>query len=138
MTHLSQRFAVQRRHRSQRRPDSAKIIKIHIETMMIMSNSSASGAEEKILNPPAHFGTICPNVYRSSEPNLSNIGYFKTLGLKTIVFLSAESLSKPFKQFIDHSSIKLVCFCGLFNCSRFICSILSLLSDSPTDRSIWE
>ena len=73
------------------------------------SSSASAPLEEKVLAPPIHFGIVCPNVYRSSEPSVSNSGYLKTLGLKTIAFLSAESLSKPFKQFIDQSSIKLVC-----------------------------
>ncbi|KAJ1674383.1 hypothetical protein EV182_003386, partial [Spiromyces aspiralis] len=61
----------------------------------------------EILSVPYNFGIVEDGIYRCGcTLEESHIPYLKTLGLKTVLIMSAEEPSRPFLQFIEENNIQ--------------------------------
>ena len=64
------------------------------------------------LIPPANFGFVEQDLYRSALPIQSNFSYLQTLHLKTVVYLSQDEPSSIFLEFLKEQNVK---FCSILN-----------------------
>ena len=64
------------------------------------------------LIPPANFGFVEQDLYRSALPIQSNFSYLQTLHLKTVVYLSQDEPSSIFLEFLKEQNVK---FCSVLN-----------------------
>ena len=58
--------------------------------------------------PPDKFGAIEPNVYRSAFPTPESFGHLKLLGLRTVVNLSQEALTRASTSFFQENHVLLI------------------------------
>mmetsp|Transcript_56043 Transcript_56043/g.99794 ORF Transcript_56043/g.99794 Transcript_56043/m.99794 type:complete len:237 (-) Transcript_56043:47-757(-) len=61
--------------------------------------------EQTTLTPPARFGCVECNLWRSKTPTVANFPFLKTLRLKTIVCLASELPTRALRTFIDQNDI---------------------------------
>ncbi|KAF3013243.1 hypothetical protein E8E14_007609 [Neopestalotiopsis sp. 37M] len=84
--------------------------------------------------PPQNFASVVPGVYRSSYPQAHDLGYLKTLNLKTVVTLVEKEIPEGYRAFLDESGIKHIVF-GMAGTKKadiplpMMSSIISLISD---------
>lgn len=61
-----------------------------------------------LLTPPEAFGVVENGIYRSNVFDKTNFSFIENLGLKVIVHLSLEALTKTIRNFLKQQNIKLV------------------------------
>ena len=72
---------------------------------IIMASSSTS--TQKLFTPPANFGLIEPGVYRSAFPNPDSFSHLQLLGLRAVINLSREALTRAATVFLVENGILL-------------------------------
>eukprot|EP00127_Corallochytrium_limacisporum_P000722 Clim_evm8s25 gene=Clim_evmTU8s25 len=60
----------------------------------------------KALDPPDYYGVVLPGVYRASLPDKKHFPYIEILGLKSLIVLSPQKLTKSLSNFLDQQGIK--------------------------------
>ena len=68
---------------------------------------AASAASTSAFAPPARYGLIEPGLYRSAFPTPDNFGHLRLLGLRTVVNLSQEALTRAASVFLAENGILL-------------------------------
>lgn len=58
------------------------------------------------LIPPPNFGYVEPDLYRSAIPGEMNFSFLQTLRLKTVVYLSLDTPSQIFAEFLKEQGIE--------------------------------
>lgn len=64
------------------------------------------------LIPPPNFGYVEPELYRCAVPGEMNFSFLQTLHLKTVVYLSLDSPSQIFNEFLKEQGIEFKQLCG--------------------------
>ena len=73
-----------------------------------MSAESSAAAQAGAFVPPDKFGAIEPGVFRSAFPTPSSFAHLRLLGLRTVVNLSQEALTRGAAAFLAASDVMLV------------------------------
>ncbi|ODN77600.1 hypothetical protein L202_04767 [Cryptococcus amylolentus CBS 6039] len=63
---------------------------------------------QPLIQLPALFSTVEPGVFRSASPNPAQVPFLASLGLKTVVSLTAEHPIKPLLQFVRDNGVDFV------------------------------
>lgn len=58
--------------------------------------------------PPANFGLVEEDLFRSGQPSELNFPFLERLKLKTVIYLSHEEPTQPFLDFLDDQEIDIV------------------------------
>ena len=90
-----------------------------------------------LVEPPALFASVAPQIYRSATPNPSNHLFLRTLQLRTILSLTAELPSPSLTAFCQKNDIAFLHF-GLkrWSTSDLLTSHPSTTSDQPLDTHL--
>ncbi|CCF50320.1 conserved uncharacterized protein (N-terminal fragment), partial [Ustilago hordei] len=73
-------------------------------------HSNAAIPTASLVEPPALFASVAPQIYRSATPIPSNHTFLRTLQLKTILSLTAELPSPSLTAFCKNNGIKFLHF----------------------------
>jgi len=62
------------------------------------------------MSVPDAYGVVEAGVFRSKALDLHNLPFLLHLQLRTILYLSPDTLAKAVTDFLDNNKIKLVCY----------------------------
>ncbi|SJX65582.1 related to OCA1-putative protein tyrosine phosphatase [Sporisorium reilianum f. sp. reilianum] len=96
------------------------------------SHHSAPIPTAALVEPPALFASVAPQIYRSATPLPSNHSFLRTLQLRTILSLTAELPSPSLTAFCKKHSIRFLHF-GLRRWGTSDLSSANLPPSAPTD-----
>ncbi|KAI8050868.1 protein-tyrosine phosphatase [Syncephalis plumigaleata] len=74
---------------------------------MSTTNTTSTSTITQLYTPPEAFGVVAPGIYRSDTMQVEHLPFLKTLGLRVIVMLSPEKLSRAAAHFIEEDNIRL-------------------------------
>lgn len=82
--------------------------KLRTINMMLYSSSQQSAKDDEDLLAPENFAMVEPGVYRSSFPRSKNMGFLKTLRLKSVVALIPEDYPVHMVEFYKQCNVTLI------------------------------
>jgi hypothetical protein len=79
-----------------------------VGTGSTVPSTAATSTTTQLYTPPEAFGVVAPGIYRSDTMQVEHLPFLKSLGLRVIVMLSPEKLSRAATHFIEEDNIRLV------------------------------
>ena len=80
-----------------------------VNTVTLSSAAAVANNSIPLLHLPDHFALVSPGVYRSASLHPLHFQFLKSLELKTLLLLSAESPTRILQSFLQDLGVKLVC-----------------------------